>query len=447
MHGRRTRPGGLRGCLAIAGLAIAAASLLGCRLRSGEQEQGAQATPLVEHAAPAPTAAAGHAQGTAAAPAAHGGQPPASPIEIGYPALPVDELVASLRGGIVNLRTTAPVKRGPGAIYPGLGPGVGSGVAPGITPGAGVSPGLGPAIAPGASAGSGGTQTPDDGSLGSGVIIAVDRPGGSRHQARILTNDHIIAQARDIHVRLVDGSELPARVVGRAPELDVALLVVDSERPLAAVPLGESSSLRVGEWVVALGNPFGHEVMAHVGVVASVDGAGGPAGARPAPGNPYRAFLVVDVAIHAANSGGPLIDMTGHVVGINVATSPGGSAIGFAVPIDRVTAALEMLERDGRIQHAWLGVYIQPLTAELASQRGLEGKGGALVSEVRPGTPGARAGLAPDDVILRFDGHSVDHRDLPWRVATAGAGRRIPVVIQRDGEERELEIVSEPRPR
>lgn len=404
-------------------LAIAAASLLGCRLRT-EQEPGDPGTTPGDRATPAaPAPAASEPHEASPAPTPDSAQAPAAPIQIGYPALPVADLVATVRGAIVNLRTIAPVKRGPAAMYPGFGPG------------------MGPATD------AAGTQAPDDGSLGSGVIIAVDRPGNAGHQARILTNDHVIGQARDIRVRLVDGSELPARVLGRAPELDVALLAVDSERPLAAAPLGESSSLRVGEWVVALGNPFGHEVMAHVGVVASVDGAGGPAGALPAPGNPYRAFLVVDVAIHAANSGGPLIDMTGRVVGINVATAPGGGAFGFAVPIDRVTAALEMLERDGRIQHAWLGVYIQPLTAELAAQRGLAGKGGALVTEVRPGTPGARAGLAPDDVILRFDGHTVDHRDLPWRVATAGAGRRIPVLIQRDGAERELEIVSEPRPR
>jgi serine protease Do len=440
----------------IAGLAVAVTALLGCRLRPAEQEQGAAGATQV--AQPKATEDATEAAG--AAPAGQGRAAEPSPAEerprrqtpalqIGYPALPVDELVASLRGGVVNLRTTVPVKRGPGAIYPGAGagPGAGPGIVSGI--GAGAAPGAGP--------GSGsGTRAGDEGSLGSGVIIAMDAPaagdgnaggaGAVRRQVRILTNDHVIAQARDIRVRLVDGSELPARVIGRAPELDVALLAVDSDRPLEPLPLGESSSLRVGEWVVALGNPFGHEVMAHVGVMASVDGAGGAADAPPGTGNPYREFLVVDVAIHAANSGGPLVDTTGRVVGINVAAAPGGSAIGFAVPIDRVAAVLEMLERDGRIQHAWLGVYIQPLTPELAAQRGLEGKGGALVSEVRPGTPGARAGLAPDDVILRFDGQAVDHRDLPWRVSAAGAGRRIPIVIQRDGAERELEIVSELRP-
>ena len=428
MRSKRSQPGRLRGRAVVAGLAITALGLLGCRLRPAEQEQGAQGAPPVAQAMPAELAAPA-GQDREAAPVADGARQLA-PVQIGYPALPVDELVASVRGGIVNLRTNAPVKRGPGAIYPGPGPGFGVGAGSGS---------------------GGGARVPDDGSLGSGVIIDVDGPartggqtGRSGHQVRILTNDHIVAQARDIRVRLVDGSELPARVIGRAPELDVALLAVDSERPLDGVPLGASSSLRVGEWVVALGNPFGSEVMAHVGVIAGVDGAA--SGELPGPGNPYRAFLIVDAAIHAANSGGPLVDMSGRVVGINVATAPGGSAIGFAVPIDRVTAVLEMLERDGRIQHAWLGVYIQPLTPELAAQRGLEGTSGALVSEVRAGTPGARAGLAPDDVILRFDGQPVDHRDLPWRVATAGAGRRIPIVIQRDGAERELELVSELRP-
>jgi serine protease Do len=379
---------------ALVALAIAITAPLGCRLRPAGQE------PPADAASPATTMAqAPAAQGQAAPPAAARDRE-ARALQIGYPALPVEDLVARARGGVVNLRTTVPVKRGPGAIYPG-------------------------------------PQAQDDVALGSGVLI--DREG------RILTNDHLVAQARELRVRWMDGTELPARVLGRAPELDVALLAVDSDRLLEPVPLGASSSLRVGEWVVALGNPFGHEIMAHVGIVASVDGAAS-ALALDDPGKLHRSFVVVDAAIHAANSGGPLVDMTGSVVGINVATEPSGSGVGFAVPIDRVTAVLQMLERDGRIQQAWLGVYIQPVTPELAARRGLEGKGGALVAEVRPNTPGARAGLAADDIILRFDGQAVDHRNLPWLVATAGAGRRIPLLIRRDGAERTLEFISELRP-
>lgn len=377
-------------------LAAALAALPGCRLRPAEQE--ATAAQSASAAAPSP----GQVGATTAGDGAGDGREPARAVQVGYPALPVEALVSGVRHGVVNIRTTARVKGGPGAIYPG-------------------------------------PQAPGDGSLGSGVVI--DREG------RVLTNDHVIAQAKDVFVRLLDGTERPARVLGRAPELDLALLDVDGD-PLQPVPLGESASLRVGEWVVALGNPFGNEVVASVGVVTSVDGA---ASAPPAAdGSPYRTFLVTDAAIHAANSGGPLIDMAGRVVGISVATAPAGGRLGFAVPIDRAAAVLEMLERDGRIRHAWLGLYIQPLTPALAASRGLagsgEGRGGALVSEVRTNTPAARAGILPDDIILRFDGQDVDHRNLPWLVATARAGRRIPIAIHRAGAERALEVVSELRP-
>jgi serine protease Do len=386
-------------------LAALFATLPGCRLRPAEQED--PATPPPPGATPAAAALAGHApaataEATARATPGEDGRAPARAVAIDYPALPVEALVSGVRHGVVNIRTAARVKGGPGAIYPG-------------------------------------PQAPGDGSLGSGVII--DREG------RVLTNDHVIAQATELSVRLLDGTERPARVLGRAPELDIALLDVDGE-PLLPVPLGESSSLRVGEWVVALGNPFGSEVVASVGVVTSADGA---ASAPPAAGeSPYRALLVTDAAIHAANSGGPLVDMTGRVVGINVATEPTGGRLGFAVPIDRVAAALEMLARDGRIRQTWLGLYIQPLPPAQAASRGLAdpgaGRAGALVSEVRPDTPAARAGLQPGDVILRFDGTEVDHRNLPWLVATAGAGRRIPLVIRRGGAERTLEVVGELRP-
>lgn len=396
----------LSGSRALA-LALVFASLpaVGCRLRPAEQEatqQDAGAQPGAPDTEPAATddGAAGVAPGQGAANAR--AQEPT--VQVGYPALPVEALVSRLQSGVVNIRTTAAVKRGPGAVYPG-------------------------------------PQLQDDASLGSGVVIDAD--------GRVLTNDHVIAQARELTVRLLDGTERPARVVGRAPEVDLALLDVDGA-PLQPVPLGESSSLRVGEWVVALGNPFGSEVVASVGILTSVDGATSAAPAADGAGSIYRSFLVTDAAIHAANSGGPLLDMSGRVVGINVATEPTGSRIGFAVPIDRAAAVLKALERDGRVQQAWLGLYIQPLTPALAASRGLaakgDGRGGALVSEVRPDTPAARAGILPDDIILRFDGQDVDHRNLPWLVATAGAGRRIPIVIQRAGAERTLEVVSELRP-
>jgi serine protease Do len=394
-------------------LAAVIASLPGCRLRPAEREDATGTSPPGAQSAGASAGtslgasigaspASPDRAGTTPASKDENGREPARAVEVGYPALPVEALASGARHGVVNIRTTARVKGGPGAIYPG-------------------------------------PQAVGDGSLGSGVVI--DREG------RVLTNDHVIAQAREIFVRSVDGTERPARVLGRAPELDIALLDVDGD-PLVPVPLGESSSLRVGEWVVALGNPFGNEVVASAGVVTSVDGtASTPPGAD---GSPYRTFVVTDAAIHAGNSGGPLLDMAGRVVGISVATAPAGGRLGFAVPIDHAAAALGMLERDGRIRHAWLGLYIQPVTPALAASRGLagrgDGRGGALVTEVRPDTPAARAGILPDDVILRFDGQDVDHRDLPWLVATAGAGRPIAITLDRAGTERTLEVTSELRP-
>lgn len=411
MHRESSPPAAqaLGGARAIVALAVAAAAISGCRLRASEQGESVSTQP--------PAAVVAHTERSSATDEAGTGQPdrPAavhsSPaVEVGYPALPVEELVSRLRSSVVSIRTTVAVKRGPGTIYPG----------PLAQDGAAQDP-----------------MAQDVRSLGSGFII--DRSG------RILTNDHIVAQARELLVMLPDGVELPARVVGRAPELDVALLAVDTKRPLEPIPLGESSGLRVGEWVVAMGNPFGREVVASIGIIAGVDGATG----TPFPDSPgalYRSFLLTDAAIHAANSGGPLVDMAGSVVGINVAAEPNGSRLGFAVPIDRVAPVLGMLERDGRIQRTWLGAYIQPVTPEEAARRGLEPADGALVSEVRDNAPAARAGLRPGDIVLRFDGQRVDHRNLPWLVATAGPGRRIPVVIWRDGAERDVEIIGELRP-
>lgn len=409
---RESSPLAQSGARAAVVLAVVVAAMSGCRLRAAEQGESASAqatAALIAEAERPDETVNGGAAGTES-PAGPAVASPSAAIEVGYPALPVDELVSRLRSGVVSIRTTVPVKRGPGSIYPG------------------------PAVQDAAEQDA---MAQEARSLGSGFVI--DRDG------RIVTNDHIVSRARELLVILPDGIELPARVLGRAPELDVALLAVDTDRDLEPLPLGESSDLRVGEWVVALGNPFGREVVASVGIIAGVEGAA----STLFPDNPgalYRSFLLTDAAIHAANSGGPLVDMTGSVVGINVAAEPDGSRLGFAVPIDRVAPVLGVLERDGRIQRTWLGAYIQPVTPEEAARRGLERASGALVTEVRPGAPAAGAGLRPGDIVLRFDGQGVDHRSLPWLVATAGPGRRIPVVIWRDGAERALEIVSELRP-
>ncbi|ACY18499.1 S1C family serine protease [Haliangium ochraceum] len=382
-------------CAAVHGAALLALVALGgsaCRLSTAPEEGLAAPLETAAEAAPATPASAPATAGAAAR------EP--SPVDVSYPALPVDELVSRLADSVVSIHATEPVKRGPGAIYPG-------------------------------------PRLREDTALGSGFLI--DRSG------RILTNDHIVAQASELRVRLPDGSELAARILGRAPALDVALLALDGGGPFQPVPLGASASLRPGEWVVALGNPFGRETVASVGVITSSGGSVNGVPLDDVSGS-YRSFLLTDAAIHAGNSGGPLVDTTGSVVGINVAVEPTGGRIGFAVPIDHALRVLGSLEERGRVQRAWLGAYIHPLPADVAAERGVAEGTGAWVSEVHENSPASRAGLRSDDVILRFDGQTVDHRNLPWLVATTPAGQRLAIVVHRDGGELELSFESELRP-
>lgn len=379
----------------------------GCRL--SEPEEQPQPTPEP----PAPTAPSG---GHDAAPAA-GDTPPAvaresdvredqqSPVRVVYPGQSLGHLVADLRGAVVNIRTTAKVKGGPASMYPGA---------------------------------------EDDVSLGSGFVL--DDAG------HVLTNDHILAQARALRVVLAAGAgrvDVPARIVGRAPELDIALLAVDTDLPLEPAPLGDSSALHVGEWVVALGNPFGREITASAGIVSSIEGAESIPSLDSSPMR-YRSLLVTDAAIHPGNSGGPLVDTSGRVVGVSTATDPRGVGLGFAMPIDRVQAILPMLKQEGRFRRSWLGVFIHPVEPPVAedgaAQAGASSPRGALVSEVVPGSPAAKAGIQAGDIVMRFDGHDVDHRNLPWLAATTGKGRRIPLVVWRDGSEQALALVSELMP-
>ncbi|HEX6886401.1 MAG TPA: Do family serine endopeptidase [Planctomycetota bacterium] len=274
---------------------------------------------------------------------------------------------------------------------------------------------------------------------GTGVIVAAD--------GVIATNNHVVAGATKIEVSLQDGRRLAASVVGTDPETDLALLRV-AEKGLPAAKLGDSSILEPGEWVVAVGNPFGLDHTVTVGVVSAL-------GRRGFGVADYEDFIQTDAAINPGNSGGPLLNLDGEVIGINTAirTSSGGSdGISFAIPSQTLAGVMPQLLGDGRVSRGYLGVNLQPLTPELAASFGLETRAGerpqgALVSQVLAGTPAAEAGLRPGDIVLRLDGTAVqDSRELSERVAALAPGTRAELVLLRDGAEKELTLELGERP-
>jgi serine protease Do len=259
----------------------------------------------------------------------------------------------------------------------------------------------------------------------------------------VLTTDHIASAAPELRVVLPDRRDVPARLVGRDVRLDLALLAVD---PLgfAPLPLGSSDELQVGEWLVVLGDPFGDEVSAAVGVVSATGrDAAGLLVAGGAPG--FRALLQTDARIHRGNSGGPVLDTAGQVVGVAVATSDRPGELSFAIPISRVKDILDGL-RDGQVTRSWLGARVQPVDPERAQAAGLSGSTGALITEVRPGSPAATAGLRVGDILLQWAERDADPRSLPWIVAQAPAGRPVHVVLWRDRARVELSVVPQKLP-
>jgi serine protease Do len=258
-------------------------------------------------------------------------------------------------------------------------------------------------------------------SLGSGFII---NPTGF-----ILTNNHVIDKASEIHVKLADGRELPAKVVGRDPKTDLALLKVEGT-DLPTIPLGDSSTLQVGAPVMAIGNPFGFEETVTTGIVSATG--------RVIGEGPYDSFIQTDTAINPGNSGGPLINGQGEAVGVNTAifSQSGGSVgIGFAIPIDLAKPVVTQLAETGHVTRGWLGVMIQSLTPELARSFDVPNAHGALVASVMDGSPAQKAGLRRGDVITQYDGQKVTRsRDLPLAVAQTPVGRDVPLTVLRDGK-------------
>ncbi|MCK4486708.1 MAG: DegQ family serine endoprotease [Desulfobacterales bacterium] len=260
-------------------------------------------------------------------------------------------------------------------------------------------------------------------SLGSGFFI--DKEG------YIVTNNHLIENADKIKVKLKNGKEYDAEIVGRDVKTDIALIKIKSWRDFQAVKWGDSDALKVGEWVVAIGSPFGLEHTVTAGIVS--------AKGRVIGSGPYDDFIQTDASINPGNSGGPLINMKGEVIGINtaiVSRSGGNVGIGFAIPINLARGIIEQLKASGTVTRGWLGVSIQDLTPDLAEYYGVKDGKGALIGEVFEGDPADKAGIKPKDVIIEVDGDKIDDsRDLSQKIAEIRVGDKITIKVVRSGKE------------
>ncbi|MBW1740899.1 MAG: DegQ family serine endoprotease [Deltaproteobacteria bacterium] len=265
-------------------------------------------------------------------------------------------------------------------------------------------------------------------SLGSGFFI--DKEG------YIVTNNHVIENADKIKVKLKNGKEYDAKIVGRDAKTDIALIKIDSWRDFPAIKMGDSDALKVGEWVVAIGSPFGLENTVTAGIVS--------AKGRVIGSGPYDDFIQTDASINPGNSGGPLINLKGEVIGINtaiVSRSGGNVGIGFAIPINLARGIIEQLKTSGTVTRGWLGVSIQDLTPELAEYYGVKDGKGALVGETFKGDPADKAGIKPKDVIIEVDGDKIqDSRDLSRKIAEVPVGKKITIKVLRNGKKHTFRV-------
>ena len=265
-------------------------------------------------------------------------------------------------------------------------------------------------------------------SLGSGFVID---PEGY-----VVTNNHVIAEADEITVIFANDREYPAEVIGRDPKTDLALLKIEGDEPFAHVEWADSDAVRVGDWVIAIGNPFGLGSTVTAGIVS--------ARGRDIRAGPYDDFIQVDAAINRGNSGGPSFDLEGRVLGVNTAIfSPSGGnvGIGFAIPANLAKPVIDSLKETGRVARGWLGVRIQSVTPDIAESLGLPDDEGALVASVTPGGPADEADIQPGDVIVAFDGQKIERmRGLPRIVAETEIGKEVTVDVWRRGEQIEIPV-------
>jgi Do/DeqQ family serine protease len=266
----------------------------------------------------------------------------------------------------------------------------------------------------------GGPQFRRDKSLGSGVII--------NREGYIVTNDHVVRDAESIQVKLSNEQVFAAKIIGSDQKTDLAIIKIEAKEPLPAAVLGDSDKLQVGQWAIAIGNPFGLDRTVTVGVISATGRSG--MGIET-----YEDFIQTDASINPGNSGGPLLNIYGEVIGINTAIVAAGQGIGFAIPVNMAKNIISQLMQKGKVSRGWLGVSIQPVTPPLAESFGLKKATGALVSDVMSGSPAAKAGLRQGDVILRFDGKEVkDSKQLQLIVAETPANKAVSVELIREGK-------------
>ena len=262
-------------------------------------------------------------------------------------------------------------------------------------------------------------------SLGSGFIISAD--------GYIFTNNHVVEQADKILVKLSDGKEYEAKIIGKDAKTDIALIKIKPSDSLPVAETGDSDKLRVGDWVMAIGNPFGLEQTVTAGIVSAkgrVIGAG-----------PYDNFIQTDASINPGNSGGPLFNMEGKVIGINTAIVAQGQGIGFAIPISMAKTILPDLKAKGKVTRGWLGISVQDITEDIAKNMKTKDRNGALISDVFKGDPADKAGLKSGDIITEINGKKVkDTHELLMMIAAFRVGETVKIKILRDGQEKEVSL-------
>ncbi len=267
---------------------------------------------------------------------------------------------------------------------------------------------------------------------GSGFIVSKD--------GYILTNNHVIEGADKITVSLADGRQLDAKIVGKDPTFDLAVIKVTAGN-LPVLPLGDSDAVQVGEWVVAIGNPFGLDHTVTVGVISAKNRS------IRAGNVSFDGFLQTDAAINPGNSGGPLLDLDGKVVGINTAIIPYAQGIGFAIPINMAKSVIDDLVSYGRVRRGWLGVYVQPLTSDIAQAYGLKVEKGAVVADVVPDSPADKAGIERGFVITKIDGVEInDDQDLVFQIRKRMAGDKIKIEMATSSGKRSITVTLEEIP-
>lgn len=262
-------------------------------------------------------------------------------------------------------------------------------------------------------------------SLGSGFIISAD--------GYIFTNNHVVEQADKILVKISDGKEYEAKVIGTDANTDIALIKIKADSSLPVAEIGDSEKVRVGEWVIAIGNPFGLDATVTAGIVSAkgrVIGAG-----------PYDNFIQTDASINPGNSGGPLFGMDGKVIGINTAIVAQGQGIGFAIPINMAKSILADLKTKGKVTRGWMGISVQDISDDIAKNLNHKNKSGALVSDVFKGDPADKAGIKIGDIITEINGKTVkDTHDLLLTIATLHVGQKITLKAIRDGKEMSFQV-------